>query len=79
MAYTLQKGFEEVTSRLGRYDSSTNNWRLGNSQTVRYMHSPLSNVMFVRNFFEYQTEYSGSKRTPNVAVSFHNVPKHLQN
>lgn len=29
--------------------------------------------------FEHWTEYPGNKRTPNVAVTFRNVPEHVEN
>lgn len=71
MAYTLSKTLEKMTQDLGPYSPSK--WRLGKSQFVRYMHSPLSEVPLIRYLFELSTEYPGSKRTPNVAVTFSNV------
>ena len=78
MAYTLHKAFEDLTYRLGKYDRTKNNWRFGAVQFVRYLHSPLSQIPVIRHFFEHTTEYPGNKRTNNVAVSFRNVPKNIE-
>jgi hypothetical protein len=38
----------------------------------------MSNIPVIRHLFEHHTEQPGNKRTPNVAVSFDNVPPHLK-
>jgi hypothetical protein len=78
MAYTLDKAFKDLTKRLGKYDQAQNNWRFGSLQTLKYLHSPISNIPVIRHFFEHVTEQPGNKRTPNVAVTFNNVPKHME-
>ena len=78
MAYTLEAAYNELTRKLGKFNKAANNWRYGSLVSVRYMHSPISNIPILRHFFEYYTEQPGNKRTPNVAIMFDNVPAQLQ-
>jgi hypothetical protein len=79
MAYTLQKTMELMTVNLGHYNKANNKWRLGGSQFTRYVHSPIGDFYLIRDLFEHTTEYPGNKRTPNVAVTFRNVPGKMEN
>jgi len=55
MAYTLEAAYNELFRKFGKFDKAKNNWRYGNLVSVRYMHSPLSNIPIIRHFFEYYT------------------------
>ncbi len=78
MAHTLDLAYKELTQKFGTFNQAENNWRYGSLVSIRYMHSPMSNIPVIRHLFEHHTEQPGNKRTPNVAVSFDNVPPHLK-
>ena len=56
MAYTLDLAFKELTKKFGKYDQAQNNWRYGSLLSLRYMHSPMSDIPILRHFFEHHTE-----------------------
>lgn len=77
LAYTLEKALKDMKSKLGEYKGG--NWKLGYTQTTRYSHSPLTEVPILNRLFTYSHPYPGSKRTPNVAITWGNTKPNLEN
>lgn len=67
MAYTLLKAVEDLTTRLGPYNSSK--WAMKKLKKVRYEH-PLGTTP-LRDYFEELRLEDGGKRTPKMQRSSH--------
>jgi len=78
--YTLDKAVKFMQDNYGQFDESTyqRDWSLRNVQSTRYAHSPLSDVPILGRIFSYNTPQPGSKRTPNVAISWGNAKPWLE-
>jgi|LauGreDrversion4_2_1035121.scaffolds.fasta_scaffold79661_1 hypothetical protein len=73
MAYALDKAVKDLASRFGQYTNT--NWRYGLLTKVVYTHAPFSNVPILKYLYQHETEYSGNRRTPNMALYFFNRPE----
>lgn len=65
-----------MTQKLGKFKGS--NWRLGLTQSTKYGHTPLTEIPILNRIFDHSTPYPGSKRTPNVSITWGNVAPHLE-
>ena len=67
LAFTLSKAVEDLTARLGEYDSDR--WMLKNLKKVRYDH-PFGTTP-LKDWFEYERGVVGGKRTPYMQMGLY--------
>ena len=78
MAYTLAKACEVIKSRLGQ--PKDNSWSLGNLETVRYNHTPMSAIPPLKSYFEIVNTHAGGRRSINAqGWFFHNEKEQFVN